>query len=94
MEYTKEEELRAAIRDVCYYNGAGRIAVTYADVIMEIPQVKAAPDMAEALEAVLVDAHNSSYTSLIRPTRSLIEKALAKWAESSEGNLAQENKED
>ena len=38
----------------------------------------ASKEMYKALEAVLVDAHNSSYTSLTRATRCLIDTALSK----------------
>ena len=53
-DFTKgEQELRDKIRDKCYYNGAGRMAETYADAIIGIPQVKASSDTYEALLTAL-----------------------------------------
>ena len=50
MEYTKGEQiLRDKIRDKVYYNGVGAMSVTYADAIMEIPEIKTLPAMYEAL---------------------------------------------
>ncbi|KKM88991.1 hypothetical protein LCGC14_1253300 [marine sediment metagenome] len=53
MNYTKgEQKLRDKIRDACAYNGAGVISATYADAVMGIPLVKAAPELYEALIAL------------------------------------------
>jgi len=84
MEYTKGKWIRAG--NTIKIHGAGTIAIcpspTEADGVLEFIAnallISSAPDMYAALEVVLGDAHNSSYTSLKRSTRGLIEKSLAK----------------
>lgn len=89
MEYTKgEQELRDKIRDACYFNGAGIMAVTYADSIMGIPQVRAIPKLYEALldtwECLcywLANFEDEEHKALCDNTRDKINKAKKAIAE-------------